>query len=152
MKKMILTAMLIGMVGFAKAQWTYKKIDNGLDLPYKVAFTETYRNAFLKMENVDGDIWLYIKADYFCNDEVNVDFSFFINGEWKRYNFNAPVSSSKDIVWLEMGLNKEADFLTDFLSSTKVRLRVNYPSEEVCSSTIYEFNMLNSSKAYNFMR
>ena len=76
MKKMILTAMLIGMVGFAKAQWTYKKIDNGLDLPYKVAFTETYRNAFLKMENVDGDIWFYMKADYFCNDEVNVDFPF----------------------------------------------------------------------------
>jgi hypothetical protein len=152
MKKTILTAMLIGMVGIAKAQWTYKKIDNGIDPSYRIAYTQNDRDTYLKMETIDGNVNLYLKGIYFCGESVNVDVSFWVIDGWKRYNFDANVGSSKSIVWIEDALQNETNFLSDFLSATKMRLRVNYSTDDVCTSTIYEYSMGNSTKAFQFMK
>jgi hypothetical protein len=152
MKKTILTAMLIGMVGIAKAQWTYKKVDNGIDPSYRIAYTQSDRGTYLKMENVEGSIYFYLKGIYFCGESVNVDVSFWVVDGWKRYNFDTNVSSTNSTIWLKDALQNETEFLTDFISSTKMKLRVNYSSDDVCTSTIYEYSMGNSSKAFQFMK
>ena len=152
MKKTILTALLIGMVGIAKAQWSYKKVDNGIDPPYKIAFTQSDRDTYLKMETIDGNVNLYLKGIYFCGEMVNVDISFLVNDIWMRYNFNSNVGSSQSVVWLEDYLQNEGHFLNHFLSASKMRLRVNYSSDDICTSTIYEYSMINSSKAFEFMK
>lgn len=152
MKKFFLTAMLIGMVGYANAQWTTKNVDNGIDLPYRICFTESNKDAYLKMENVDGNVYLYLRGLYFCGDVVNLDMSFWVNGEWKRYNFSCVVGTDHNIVWIDTDLQNETDFLVNFISCTKVRMRVNYGEDEVCTNTIYEFNMAGSTRAFNFIK
>jgi hypothetical protein len=68
MKKLIVTVGLM-LVGFnSSAQWTYQVVDNGFDEKYRIAYTETNNNGFLKLENVDGDVLFYLRGGYFCDD------------------------------------------------------------------------------------
>ena len=152
MRKFFLSAMFIGMVGVAKAQWSFKKIDNGIDPPYRIAFTQSDRETYLKMENFNDNVNFYLKGIYFCGEMVNVDLSFYVNDGWKRYNFDAQVGSTKTVVWLEDALQNEVNFLNDFILASKCRIRVNFSSDDVCTSTIYEYSMGNSARAYQFMK
>jgi hypothetical protein len=149
MRKFFLTAMFTGMVGFANAQWTFKKVDNGFDEPYKVAYTNTNNLGFLKMEKYNDGVTLYIKGAYFCGEKANVDISFWANNEWQRYTIECNVSLDNDIVWLIEDLAYDKAFLTHFMNSSKVRVRVN---TEACDSDIYEFPMGNSARAYQFLK
>ena len=150
MKKTILTAMLIGMVGIAKAQWTFKKVDNGFDNPYKVAYTNTNNLGYLKMEKYDGSVMLYLRGLYFCGDDpLNIDISLFVNNEWQKYSVVAKTSLDKDIVWLLDDIANDKAFLTHFCNSTKMKIRVNMID---CDTEIYEFPMGNSARAYQFMK
>jgi hypothetical protein len=151
MKKGLIVLFLFGIVSFAKAQWIYRNIDNGLDRPYKIAFTPKNNGAFLKMENVDGKVIFYLQSDYFCNETVDINFSFFYAGKWERFSFESNVSSDHTCVWLEGDLENETDFLRFFLGCTDVRLRVNY-YDSTCETKIYDFDMTNSTKAFSFMR
>ena len=141
---------LIGMVGVAQAQWVFKKVDNGFDNPYKIAFTNTNNLGFLKMERYDEGVMLYLQGLHFCVDEeVSVDISLFVNNEWKKYSVPATVSISKEILWLINDIANDKSFLNHFCNATKIKLRVNMID---CDTEIYEFPMTNSAKAYQFMK
>jgi hypothetical protein len=149
MKKLFLTAMLIGMVGVAKAQWTFKKVDNGFDEPYKVAYTNTNNFGFLKMEKYNDGVTLYVKGSFFCGEKATADISFWANNEWQKYTIDCNVSTDNSIVWLIEDLGYDKVFLTHFMNSTKVRIRI---TTEGCDNDIFEFPMGNSARAYQFMK
>jgi hypothetical protein len=131
----------------ANAQWTNKTVNNGFDEPYRICYTETNNLGYLKLENVDGQIYFYLNGKYCCDDSPVVNLSFIVNGVTVKYYCTANVGDNKSVVWI----------LEDFLNSTVVEsfkncstlnIRVN---DTVCNEEIYSFNMSGSRSALNFI-
>jgi hypothetical protein len=131
----------------ANAQWTNKTINNGFDEPYRICYTATNNLGYLKLENVDGQIYFYLNGKYCCDDSPVVNLSFIVNGVTVKYYCTANVGDNKGVVWI----------LEDFLNSTVVEsfkncstlnIRVN---DTVCNEEIYSFNMSGSRSALNFI-
>ena len=131
----------------ANAQWTNKTINNGFDDPYRICYTATNNLGYLKLENVDGQIYFYLNGKYCCDESPVVNLSFIVNGVTVKYFCTANVSDDKGTVWI----------LEDFLNSTVVEsfkncstlnIRVN---DTVCNEEIYSFNMSGSTSALNFI-
>jgi hypothetical protein len=131
----------------ANAQWTNKTINNGFDEPYRICYTATNNFGYLKLENVDGQIYFYLNGKYCCDDSLVVNLSFIVNGVTVKYFCTANVSDDKETVWI----------LEDFLNSTVVESFKNYSSlnirvnDTVCNEEIYSFNMSGSTAALNFI-
>jgi hypothetical protein len=53
MKKLFLALLIVSYCGTAKSQWTFKKVDNDFDAPYKIAYTATNDDAILKLEAIE---------------------------------------------------------------------------------------------------
>jgi hypothetical protein len=53
MKNILLAILVIGNFSLAISQWTYKKVQNDFDDPYKIAYTGRNNEAILKLENVE---------------------------------------------------------------------------------------------------
>jgi len=147
MKKVILSGALLCAITTAKAQWTNKNVDNGIDDPYKICYTEINNNARLKLENSDGKLLFYISGLYFCDEFPNVDIVFVVNGENKKYKTIGAKSEDSKIVFLSFDLMAE-DFGEDFKKATSVKVRIN---ESHCTSDIYSFVMTNSKQSVEFM-
>lgn len=131
----------------ANAQWTNKTVNNGFDEPYRICYTATNNLGYLKLENVDGQIFFYLNGKYCCDDSPVVNLSFIVNGVTVKYYCTANVGDDKAIVWI----------LEDFLNSTVVEsfkncstlnIRVN---DTVCNEEIYSFNMSGSTSALKFI-
>jgi hypothetical protein len=131
----------------ANAQWTNKTVNNGFDEPYRICYTATNNLGYLKLENVDGQIYFYLNGKYCCDDSPVVNLSFIVNGVTVKYYCTANVGDNKGVVWI----------LEDFLNSTVVEsfkncstlnIRVN---DTVCNEEIYSFNMSGSRSALNFI-
>lgn len=146
MKKLLMIAGVMLCLN-ANAQWTNKTINNGFDEPYRICHTATNNLGFLKLENVDGQIYFYLDGKYCCDDSPVVNLSFIVNGVTVKYYCTANVGNNKDVVWI----------LEDFLNSTVVEsfkncstlnIRVN---DTVCAEEIYSFNMSGSTAALNFI-
>lgn len=147
MKKVILTVATVLTVGLVNAQWTKKNVNNGLDEPYKVCYTETNNNGFLKLEGDGIRVSFYVAGSYFCEDSPLVDISFLANGKWQRHSVWGNKSTDSKVVFLSFDLENE-EYFKDFLNATSVKLRVN---ETYCTSEIYQFNMAGSTSAFNFL-
>jgi hypothetical protein len=148
MKRLILLLMVLCSVS-AQAQWSYETVDNGFDESYKIAYTKRIDRAFLKLENVDGDIVFYLQAIYFCDDEdTEVDVSYMVGGTWKKYNGAGLVSKDQSTVFIEPNI-LTSGMLNDFKAATSVKVRIR---QSYCNEQIYEFNMSGSTKALNFMK
>lgn len=145
MKTLLMTIGLV-LSYTASAQWVSKTVDNGLDDPYKIAYTES-GGRFLKLENIDGKILFYLDGGYTCEERVNVDLSFMVKGEYKKYSFYAVTSEDSKAVFMMTNLLTQ-DCLEDFKASTTVKMRVN---DVTCGAEIYEFKMSGSTAALNFM-
>lgn len=148
MKKVINLLGAVLITGSVGAQWTYEKIDNGFDDPYKVAYTETDNNAFLKLERVDTNTILFIKGGYYCDDKPEVDIVFVVNGVDKKYRKVCDKSEKNNIVFLTWSLELRPEMLADFKAASAVKIRIN---ESYCTTETYKFNMLGSKAAYDFM-
>jgi len=148
MKKVINLLGAILITGCVSAQWTYKTINNGFDDPYKVAYTETDNNAFLKLERVDTNTILFIKGGYYCDDNPEVDIVFVVNGVDKKYKKTCDKGSKNNIVFLTWSLELRPDMLADFKEASSVKIRIN---ESYCTTEIYTFKMTGSKAAYEFM-
>ena len=148
MKKVINLLGAILITGRVSAQWTYEKIDNGFDDPYKVAYTETDNNAFLKLERVDTNTILFIKGGYYCDDKPEVDIVFVVNGVDKKYRKVCDKSEKNNIVFLTWSLELRPEMLADFKAASTVKIRIN---ESYCTTETYKFNMVGSKVAYDFM-
>jgi hypothetical protein len=149
MRKVILLLILISSLN-SNAQWIVNKVDNGLDDPYKICYNENQYGEFLKMENVDNQIKLYVYDSSVCKEfEIKTDISFFVNGEWKRHHYICNYIFEESIEINPDLLSKvNESFVRDFKSSTKIKFRFNYDS---CEPEIYEFDMSGSAAALNFI-
>jgi len=152
MRKLILTvAAIMAVASTAKAQWSYEKIDNGLDEPYRIAYCVGNSNkGILKLESDDSAIALYVVGNYFCDESLTIDLGLMVNGQSKKYSFQAFKSSnSKVLFFMDNILDAEhAEFLKDFKACSSLLLRVN---ESHCTSEYYKFNMSGSTAALTFM-
>lgn len=148
MKKLLLVLVLLCSVS-AQAQWTYETVDNGFDEAYKIAYSKRVSGAWLKLENVDDEIVMYIQGIYFCDDDdTEVDVSYKVNGVWEKYTGSGLVNSDQTTVFIEPNM-LESKMLSDFKAATSVKIRVR---QTYCEEQVYEFNMTGSTKALNYMQ
>ena len=147
MKKTILTVATLILANVSLAQWTNKNVDNGFDDPYKICYTKESNKAILKLENVDGEIALYLQGGYFCDDNLRVDISLMVNGQWEKYSTIGTKSEDSKAVFLIDDL-ASSELIINFLNATSIKLRVN---ETYCETEYYQFNMSGSTSAYKFI-
>lgn len=147
MKKLVLSVAVVLASMSAKAQWTYQNVNNGIDDPYKIAYTETRDNARLKLEVIGGELTFYINGLYFCEDFPTVDVVFTVNGETKKYQVTGAKSDNSNSVFITFDLMNEA-FGEDFKNASSVKVRVN---ETYCGTEVYTFPMTHSKSAVDFM-
>jgi hypothetical protein len=88
-----------------------------------------------------------LSGGYHCDDEIPVDISFLIGGEYKKYNVLGTKSENSTIVFLVDDLMNDT-MKVDFLKASSVKLRFN---ESHCESDYYEFKMTGSTAALNFV-
>lgn len=144
--KKLLVLISVSLFSFnALSQWVVRKIDNGFDTPYKIAYTEDGQTEFLKLENYKG-IAFYIGGIYICNESVTVDISFLVNGEYKKYSVAGKTSENRKTLFMVDDLNSDANLLADFKAASSVKIRVN---DTTCDTEIYEFKMTGSTAAYD---
>lgn len=147
MKNLLLIIVLLCSIS-AQSQWTYETVNNGFDDPYKIAYTKRTDGAFLKMENIDGNIIFYIQGEYFCDTEVEVVLAFKTLGNYQRYTTTGKVSSDGSVIFIDSDLaNSEANY--QFLHCDVLKIKI---VEGSCAEQIYEFNMMGSTRAFNFMK
>jgi hypothetical protein len=146
MKKLLLALVTVTLFTTTSfSQWVSKKIDNGFDTPYYIAYTQDGQNEFLKLENYKG-IAFYMGGVYICDESVTVDISFLVNGEHQRYYVTGNVSDNHKTLFLVDDLNSDPKFLADFKAASSIRIRVN---DTTCDTEIYEFKMTGSTAAFN---
>jgi hypothetical protein len=139
--------MLIPII--VSAQWRYETVGNGFDEAYKIAYTKRVSGAWLKLENVDDEIVMYIQGIYFCDDpDTEVDVSYNVNGVWNRYTGTGLVNSDQTTVFIEPNM-LESKMLDDFKAATSVKVIIRQTN---CDEQRYEFSMAGSTIAFNFIR
>jgi hypothetical protein len=149
MKKTILTLGLGLALNFtASAQWTYKTVSDDFDGSFKIAYTESNNDAWLKLQASDGDVAFFIRGGYYCGEKPTVDLIFLVNGEPKKYTVTGITSSDRKIVFIDLYLNK-SDMLESFKNASSVKIRIN---QDVCTDDTYIFNMKNSGAAFDFIK
>jgi hypothetical protein len=148
MIKIILSSLLILLSYDADSQFTYKKVNSDFDGDYRIAYSKDEYGNLLKLENVDGAIVLYVTSTYFCDENPNVDLLFVVNGEKIVYNTNAYISDDGKTVFLIDDLANSVA-IKNFLNGTKLKIRIN---ETNCEDEYFEFNLGNSTNAFNFMK
>ncbi len=148
MKTLLLFLLFALCNSIAHSQWIYRTVDNGLDEPYPIAYTELADGARLKLENVNGKIVFYIQADCICDKETTVDMALLINSEYTRYSFTGRTSKDRTCVFFTWDLeNSIAD--DDFQVCSDLKVRIN---DETCGEQTYNFNMMGSALALQYMR
>ena len=147
MKKTILTVATLILANVSIAQWTNKSVNNSFDEPYRICHTKENNGAILKLENVDGEIALYLQGGYFCDENLTVDVSLMVNGEWKKYSTVGTKSDDSKAVFLIDDLSS-SELVINFLNAASIKLRVN---ETYCETEYYQFNMSGSTSAYKFI-
>jgi len=148
MKKLILSGALLCAITNAKAQWTYKNVNNGIDDPYKICYTETNNYARLKLEKYNEGVTFYISGTYFCDEFPTVDVVFTVSGVTKKHQVVGARSEDSKIVFLAFDISTE-EFYEDFKNASSVKVRVN---ESYCTTDVFTFNIANSKLALEFMQ
>jgi hypothetical protein len=147
MKKLVLSVSVVLASMTAKAQWAYQNVDNGIDDPYKIAYTTKEGSEYLKIENLDGELAFYLTGSYFCEETPEVDIVFVVNGQNKKYKIIATKSTSSKTVYFTFNLMNET-YIEDFKNASSVKVRVN---ETYCTTDVFTFSMDKSKSAVEFM-
>lgn len=147
MKKIALLAvMLFGMN--ASAQWTVHRVeDNPFDPPFVTAICNSTQSnsSYLKLEESDDVVYLFLMTGYVCDESVSIDLSFKIDGEWQKQSLTSVMVVKSKIVVLSMDLDKDPDLLDNFIRSTDVAVRIN---ESHCDNEMYTFSGSGFTKAF----
>lgn len=148
MKKLVLIGLALSFNN-AYAQWINKRIDNGFDNAYNICYNDSKedKSVMIKLENVDGDIAFYLANGYFCEDDVIVDISFLVNGEYKKYVATGTRSTDNSCLFLIDDMRQDITLL-NFKKSSVMKIRIN---DSVCGEMIYTFSMAGSTSAWNFI-
>lgn len=148
MKKIILSVAFIIGSFYASSQFKYKKVNSDFDGSYRIAYNEDYNGNLLKLENVGGRVSMYVVGGYFCDENPSVDLLFVVNGEKFVFTTEGTKSNDSSTIFLIDDL-EESLILSYFLQGSKIKVRVN---ESHCESDYFEFNLGNSTNAFNFMK
>jgi hypothetical protein len=132
----------------ANAQWTNKNVNNDFDEPYRICYTESNDNNYLKLENLNGEIYFFMKGGYYCDEAPTIDLAFIVKGVSKKYSVYGTISSSSEAVFIVDNLLSNADMLLDFKTCTTLKVRLN---DSVCGTETYSFSMAGSQSAINFI-
>lgn len=132
----------------ATAQWTNKSVNNDFDAPYRICYTSLKQDEYLKLENVDGEIYFYMKGGYYCDETPTIDLAFIINGVAKNFSVDGSISSDKETVYIIDNLLENTDILLAFKTCSTLKIRVN---DSVCGTETYSFSMNGSTSAINFI-
>ena len=100
MKKLFFTFTVLFSVSIAYSQWTYERVDNGFDEPYRIAYTKANNDCILKLENVDGEIAFYIQGGYFCDEEPYVEMSFLVGSEYHKFYVYGTKNNDSKVVFI----------------------------------------------------
>jgi len=147
MKKLILV--LLGVILFTTnslAQWVSKKVDDGFSPAYTIAYTNDGQDEYLKLERGTDKVVFYISGLYICDDPVNVDLVFIVNGVNKLYQTWGHVSSDHESVFMVSNILSDSLMVADFKAASRLKLRVY---DHVCSTETHEFSMSGSTAAFN---
>jgi hypothetical protein len=147
MKKLFFTLAVLFSVSMAYSQWSFEKISNGFDDPYRIAYTSANNGAILKLENVDGSIFFYIQGSYFCDDYPSVDLVFVVNGVNVKYTIDGMKNDKNDVVFFTSDLVNH-EMYDSFKKCSVLKVRVN---ESYCDTDTFSFNMTKSTSAVNFI-
>jgi hypothetical protein len=147
MKNLFFTLTFLFSIFYASSQWSYERVDNGFDDPYRIAYTKVNNNAILKLENVGGSIAFYLQGKYFCDPYPMVEMSFLVGSEYKKFYVEGVLNDDSDCIFLLNDING-SNILDAFKSCSIMKLRVN---DTDCSTEIYTFNMTKSSSAFTYI-
>ena len=142
----LLTFILCSLKSFS--QWSYETVNNGFDDPYRIAYSKSMNGAFLKLENVNGNVCFYLQGSYTCDDDPLVEVVCVVAGENRKYSFAGIISEDRKIVFITDDL-ESSGMLDDFKNATVLKIRIN---ETYCVTNIYSFNMGKSSSAFTFIK
>lgn len=92
-------------------------------------------------------ISFYLSGGYHCDDDIPVDISFMVAGQFVKFSVNGVKSSDSETVFLIDDL-LSSEMKDAFLKASLVKLRFN---ESHCQSDYYEFKMSGSTAALNFV-
>jgi len=152
MKNLVLV-LVIAITTSVNAQWVAKKVNNGLDDPYKICYNENIFGELFKIEKTfNGEsLTVYIKSISLCDEkDIDTDLAFLVNGEWVKYNFVCnSIGTNMIVVIGDILSENNTDILRYFKIASKIKFRFNY---EDCEETTHEFSMSGSTAALNFMR
>lgn len=148
MKKYIFL-ILMSLLSQSKAQWTTKTVENGFDNPYRVAICHSSTGKeFIKMTKMsDGGVLLLLYTGYVCTENPTVEYTFKTVSGWEPFSNTGVTSTDKKKVYLSANL-AESIMLPYFKNTSLFKIRLD---DDYCGTTIYEFNMMGSSKAYEFI-
>jgi hypothetical protein len=92
-------------------------------------------------------ISFYLTGGYHCDDEIPVDISFMVGGQYQKFSVNGMKSQNSATVFLVNDLNT-SELKDAFFKASSIKLRFN---ESHCESDYYEFKMTGSTAAFNFV-
>tara|TARA_R110000822_G_scaffold73270_2_gene176216 strand:+ start:1497 stop:1952 length:456 start_codon:yes stop_codon:yes gene_type:complete len=133
----------------ASAQWVVRKVDNGFDEAYKIAYDESKEdpNVLLKLENVDGEMAVYLRG-YFCDENPLVEISFLVNGVYDKYNCTTAYTFTDHQALCIIDDIRTSNALDAFKKSSLVKFRITDTS---CGTMVYTFSMAGSTYSYNYV-
>ena len=142
---LIILAVSISIISFS--QWTYERVDNGFDEPYRIAYTKTNNGSFLKLENVEGAVAFYLQGGYFCDETPFVEMSFLVGNEYQKFYKESILGDDNDIIFIMDDIDG-SNILSSFKNCSILKIRV---TDDECDDEIYTFNMLKSASAFNYI-
>lgn len=147
MKKLLFT-LALAMAGSASAQWQTRKVDNGFDPPYHIASCDDVKGNFLKLENFgEGKVALILYTGYFCTEQPFVELSYKMDTGWSKFSGNA-IMRTTDQKKIILSINVDNAMYSEFRKSSLLKIRVD---DEHCGKSVYEFKMIGSTNAINYV-
>jgi len=92
-------------------------------------------------------ISFYLSGGYHCDDEIPVDISFMVAGQFVKFSVKASKSKDSKTVFLVSNL-LSSEMMDAFLKASSVKLRMN---ESYCEDEYYEFKMTACKAALDFL-
>jgi len=146
--KTVLMTIGLALSYTASAQWVNMNVDNGIDPTYNIAYTKDYITHWLKLENYNKNISFYMYGFFVCDDVVDVEISFLVDGAYQKYEvLECNVTEDHNTVFLVKNL-KTSNMLSSFKSASSVKVRVN---DKTCGAGTYEFKMTGGLSAFDFV-
>lgn len=147
MKNLFLTIAFVSISIISLSQWTYERVDNGFDEPYRIAYTKTNNGSFLKLENVEGAVVFYLQGGYFCDETPFVEMSFLVGNEYQKFYKESILGDDNDIIFIMSDIDG-SNILSSFKNCSILKIRV---TDDNCDDEIYTFNMSKSATAFNYI-